>query len=110
MKYTIGLSSFYSKRAEFISQEVFARLILYNLCELVASHAALLKSSNSYVYQLNFSAVVHIFRHALFLASDESPPDVVALIRSFFLPVRPYRSDPRKIKYRSAVPFLYRIA
>lgn len=110
LKYTIGLSSFHSKRAEFISQEVFARLILYNLCELVASHAALLKSSNSYVYQLNFSAAVHIFRHALFLAADESPPDVVALIRSFLLPVRPYRSDPRKIKHRSAVPFHYRIA
>ena len=110
LKYTIGLSGFHSKRAEFISQEVFARLILYNLCELVASHAAFHKSSNSYVYQLNFSAAVHIFMHALFLAADESPPDVVALIRSFLLPVRPNRSDPRKIKYRSAVPFLYRIA
>lgn len=110
LKYTIGLSGFHAKRAEFIMQEAFARLILYNLCELVASHAALLKRSKSHVYQLNFSAAVHIIRHALFLASDESPPDVVALIRSFLLPVRPNRSDPRKVKSHSAVPFLYRIA
>jgi len=34
LKYTIGLSGFHSQRAEFIAQEVFARLILYNLCEL----------------------------------------------------------------------------
>jgi len=110
LKYTIGLSGFHAKRAEFIMQEVFARLILYNLCELVASHAALLKRSKSHVYQLNFSAAVHIFRRALFLASDESPPDVVSLIRSFLLPVRLNRSDPRKVKSHSAIPFLYRIA
>ena len=41
LKHTIGLEHFHSKRAEFIAQEVFARLILYNLCELVASHAAI---------------------------------------------------------------------
>lgn len=110
LKYTVGLSGFHSKRAEFISQEVFARLILYNLCELVASHAALFKRSVSHVYQLNFSAAVHIFRHAFFLAPDEPPPDVVALIRKSLLPVRPNRSDPRKVKCRSALSFLYRIA
>jgi hypothetical protein len=110
LKYTIGLSGFHSKRAEFIAQEVFARLILYNLCELVASHAALPKVSKSLVYQLNFSAAVHIFRRVFFLAPDESPTDVVSLIRSFLLPVRPNRSDPRKVKFRSALPFLYRIA
>lgn len=110
LKYTIGLSGFHSKRAEFISQEVYARLILYNLCELVASHAALFIRSNSYVYQLNFSNAVHIFRQAFFLAPDESPPDVASLIRRFFLPVRPNRSGPRKTKRHSAIPFSYRIA
>lgn len=110
LKYTVGLSGFHSKKAEFIGQEVFARLILYNLCELVASHAVLFKHTDSYVYQLNFSAVVHIFRHTLFLDPHEPPPDVVTLIRRYFLPVRPGRSDPRKIKLRSAVSFIYRIA
>lgn len=110
LKYTIGLSGFHSKKAGFIAQEVFARLILYNLCELVVAHAAVFNRSDSYVYQLNFSAAVHIFRRLFFLAPNESPPDVVALIRSHLLPVRPNRSNPRKVKCRSAVPFIYRIA
>ena len=113
LKHTIGLEHFHSKRAEFISQEVFARLILYNLCELVASHAAIFghTASGSHVYQLNFSAAVHIVRHALFfLNPDDPPPDVVSLIRKFLLPVRPDRSNPRKVGFRSAVSFLYRVA
>ena len=113
LKHTIGLEHFHSKRAEFISQEVFARLILYNLCELVASHAAIFghTASGSLVYQLNFSAAVHIVRHALFfLNPDDPPPDVVSLIRKYLLPVRPDRSNPRKVGFRSAVSFLYRVA
>ena len=110
LKYTIGLSNFHSKRAEFITQEVFARLILYNLCELVVSHSALFRTTASYVYKLNFSVAVHIFRHAFFLNHDDSPPDVVTLIRKHILPIRPGRNGPRIIKYRSAVSFNYRIA
>lgn len=110
LKYTVGLSGFHSKRAEFICQEVFARLILYNLCELVATHTALFTHTDSHVHQLNFSAAVHIFRHALFLNPHDPPPDVVALIRRYLLPLRPGRCDPRKVKFRSAVSFIYRIA
>ena len=113
LKHTVGLENFHSKRAEFITQEVFARLILYNLCELVASHATIFGHTepSSYVYQLNFSAAVHIVRHAFFfLNPDVSPPDIVSLIRKYLLPVRPDRSNPRKVAVRSAVCFLYRIA
>lgn len=111
LKHTIGLENFHSKRAEFITQEVFARLILYNLCELVATHAAIFCRTASHVYQLNFSAAVHIVRHALFfLKPDASPPDVVTLIHKYLLPLRPDRSDPRKVRLRSSVSFLYRVA
>ena len=110
LKYTIGLSNYHSKKADFICQEVFARLILYNLCEVVAMHAAFFKRSKAHVYQLNFSAAVHILRHAFFLAPDESPPDAIMLIRRYLLPIRPNRSDPRKAIQHSAVSFIYRIA
>ena len=111
LKHTVGLEHFHSKRAEFIAQEVFARLILYNLCELVATHAALFHRTAAHVYQLNFSAAVHIIRHALFfLKPDEPPPDVVTLLHKYLLPVRPGRSGPRKVRFRSSVSFLYRLA
>ena len=110
LKYTIGLSAFHSKKAEFISQEIFARLIFYNLCEMVVSHAAIFHRTASHVYQLNFSQTVHILRRFFSLVSDAPPLDVISLIHKYLLPVRPDRCNPRKVHSRSAVSFIYRIA
>ena len=38
LKYSIGLTSFHARKAEYIKQEVFARLLLYNYCELITTH------------------------------------------------------------------------
>lgn len=110
LKYTIGLAAFHSRKAEFICQEIFARLIFYNLCELVVSHAAIFHKTASHVYQLNFSQAVHILRRFFALGSDDPPLDVISLIQRYLLPVRPDRSNPRKVHSRSAVSFIYRIA
>ena len=108
IKYTIGLSAFHSKKAEFICQEIFARLIFYNLCEMVVSHAAIFHRTASRVYQLNFSQAVHILRR--FFSPDDPPLDVISLIHKYMLPVRSDRCNPRKVHFRSAVSFIYRIA
>ena len=110
LKYTIGLSAFHSKKAEFICQEIFARLIFYNLCEMVVSHAAIFHRTASRVYQLNFSQAVHILRRFFSLAPDDPPLDVISLIHKYMLPVRSDRCNPRKVHFRSAVSFIYRIA
>lgn len=41
LKYTVGLLHFHAKKAEFIYQEVFARLIMYNFAEMIASSVIL---------------------------------------------------------------------
>ena len=110
LKYTIGLSAFHSKKAEFICQEIFARLIFYNLCELVVSHAAIFHKTASHVYQLNFSQAVHILRRFFSPAPDDPPLDVISLIHKYLLPLRSDRYNPRKVHFRSAVSFIYRIA
>ena len=38
LKYTVGLLHFHAKKVEYIYQEIFARLIMYNFSELVTSH------------------------------------------------------------------------
>ena len=37
LKYAIGLVNFHSKKVEYIEQEVFARLTMYNFCEIITS-------------------------------------------------------------------------
>ncbi len=110
LKYAIGLVNFHAKKEDFIKQEIFARLIMYNFCERITLHIVIKQSEeNKWVYQANFTMGIHIcvdfFRHR-----GKEPPDVEKLISRYILPVREGRADVRKLKPKSAVFFLYRVA
>ena len=53
LKHTIGLLYFHSKKEEFIIQEIYAGLILYNYCQMITSHVTLQHNERTYEYQLN---------------------------------------------------------
>ena len=108
LKYTIGLSLFQSKKVEYITQEIFARLAMYNFCELITSHVVIQKKRRKYVYQTNFTAAVHICRQ--FLRGTVPPPKVEDLIKVHIVPIRPGRSTPRRTKNIKFNGFFYRIA
>ena len=108
LKYTVGLTSFHTKKQEHITQEIFARLIMYNFAEMITSHVVISKADTKHTYQVNFTVATHICRH--FLRSNAPPPDIDALIRKNVLPVRAGRYAKRAIRYKSAVSFLYRVA
>lgn len=108
LKYAIGLSCFHSKKVEYIMQEIYARLILYNYCEIITMNVVIRQKDTKHVYQMNYTIAIHICRY--FLRNDISPPNVEKLIQKNLLPVRPGRSNPRKVRPKSAVSFLYRVA
>ena len=108
LKYTVGLSLFQSKKVEYITQEIFARLTMYNFCELITSHVVIQNKRRKYVYRTNFTAAVHICRQ--FLRGAVTPPKVEALIKMQVVPIRPGRSTPRKAKNIKFNGFFYRIA
>ena len=110
LKHTIGLNHFHSKKVEFIKQEIFARLVLYNFCEAITSHIVVQNKPRKHTYQLNFSAAVDVCRQFLLDRLTLSPPDVEALLLKYVQPVRNGRHDPRKVKPRSFVSFTYRVA
>ncbi len=84
---TIGLSSFHSKKVEFIKQEIFAKLILYNFFAIIAAHIVIQKNSCKHMYRLNFFSAAHSGRQFLLDRSALSPPDVEALLLKYFEPV-----------------------
>ena len=110
LKYAVGLTSFHSKKREYITQEIWARLILYNFCEIITAHVVINKCTQKHVYQVNYTFAIHICRYFISKMAEKSPPDVEALIRKEILPVRPGRHDPRKVDHKKAVTFLYRVA
>ena len=111
LKYAVGLTNFHAKKLVYIKQEIWARLILYNFCELISARVALKKHryKTKHTYQLNYTRAIHICRFFL-SCKEKAPPDADSLISRELLPVRPGRSDPRKVKFQSAVSFLYRVA
>lgn len=110
LKYAVGLLSFHSKRAEYISQEVFAALIMYNFAQWIASYATIRQKDTRYEYRINFSFAVQICKHFFLCRDLLHPPNVEALILANTLPVRDGRCFPRKVHFRQAVGFNYRIS
>lgn len=111
LKYAIGLVNFHAKKEDFIRQEIFARLVMYNFCERITLHVVIEQSDKrTHTYQVNYTMGIHIcvdyFRHH----GKEPPPDIEKSIARYILPVRKGRSDKRKLKPKSAVFFLYRVA
>ena len=110
LKYAIGLTSFHSKKTASIIQEIFARLAMYNFCEIITSHVVIQQKDRKYSYQVNFTIAISICRQYFKCRNVVSPPNVEALIQKNILPVRNGRKDRRKVKTKSAVSFIYRVA
>lgn len=108
LKYTIGLTNFHAKKVEYILQEIFARLIIYNFCERIITGIVIRQKDRKHAYQANFTVAVMICRE--FFRNRIPPPNLEALIQKNVLPVREGRKAPRKVRPNSAVSFLYRIA
>ena len=108
LKYTVGLLHFHAKKVEYIHQEIFARLIMYNFAELVTSYVIISESNTKLAYKANFTVAVHVCRQ--FFLGNASPPDVEATIQKHKSPIRAGRSRPRKMAAKHAVSFAYRIA
>jgi hypothetical protein len=108
LKYTVGLLHFHSKKVDFIFQEIYARLIMYNYFELIISKTVIQKKQRKYAYMINFSVAAHICRE--FFLKRIPPDDIEALIARYLTPVRPDRSRPRKMSPKAPISFLYRVA
>jgi len=110
LKYAVGLLNFHAKKREFIIQEIFARMTMYNFAEMITLHVVVLKADTKHLYQVNYTVAIHICRRFLRHNGVQSPPDVEALISKNILPVRPGRKRPRKLRGKPAVSFVYRVA
>nr|WP_283214804.1 transposase [Paenibacillus sp. HWE-109] len=98
LKYTVGLTSFHAKKQEFIIQEIFARMIMYNFAEMMTSHVVISQMDKRHHYQVDFTVAVHVCRHFLRSKDNEPPPDVEALIHKNILPIQPIHPGQQKAR------------
>ena len=109
LKYTIGLINWHSSKYEGILQEINARMILYNFCELVTSHAVVSTRENTkHAYKINFATAVNLCKAYLKRGSGEK--EIMLLIQKHLTPVRADRKYPIKLRPKRNRDFVYRTA
>ncbi len=108
LKYAIGLTSFHSKKVAFILQEIYARLIMYNFCEMITMQVIIQQKDTKHVYQVNFTAAIDFCKKFFCTWKNEHPPDIEALIRKNILPIRKGRMFQRFIRRGRTISFNYR--
>ena len=115
LKYTIGLNNFHAKKTEHIKQEVWARLIAYNLTETmirlsIQSAEKKKKKKTKHDYQINFSTAAHICRVFLHPHVEKDKMNVMVLIQKELLPIRADRQVKRlqTAHFRKPRYFIYR--
>ena len=108
LKHTLGLLHLHAKKVEFVYQEIFAKLTMYNFCELITQSVVIQQGKRKHNYKVNFSDSAHICFE--FFLGKVPPPNVEALLMKFISPIRPGRSDTRKPAQKAAFSFTYRVA
>ncbi len=110
LKHTIGTVNFHSKKVEYIEQEIWARLILFNFCAIITTHVVIEQNDTKHTYQVNFAMAMKICHHFIRLREDDPPPDVEGLIGNYTLPIRPGRTYDRKYRFQLPASFSYRVS
>lgn len=110
LKYSLGLSQLHSKKARYVEQEIYARVILYNFCESVTPHVSTHQKKTKYAYQVNFTMAVHICKAFLQKSSPTISPHIETLLLRYLVPVKPGRKFPRTKKRKGFVSFAYRVS
>lgn len=109
LKYTIGLINFHSKQTDFIIQEIYARVILYNFCEMTVSQTAVItRKETKHNYKINFATAVNICR--AFLRTGDGESEKISLLQRHLTPIRLDRIYPRRLRPKRNRDFIYRAA
>lgn len=112
LKYTIGLSNFHSYKPQYIEQEIWAKLIAYNITETMVNCTVLETHDTKHEYKVNFTIAAHICRVFLRLTTEKDQYDVMLLLQRELIPIRRERQYPRlqTAHFRRPRYFLYRAA
>ena len=102
LKYTIGLSNFHSYKPQFIEQEIWAKLLAYNITETMINCTVMEKHDTKHEYKVNFTLAAHICRVFLRLTTEKDPYDVMSLLKKELIPIRNERQDRKSTRLNSS--------
>lgn len=105
LKYHAALTSFHSVRRDFIMQEIYARIILYNFTTMIMNCIPVTQKEGK-VKKVSFSNAVDICRD--FISHRIINEEIKEILCRYLTEVRPGRTFERKIRSKRVVPMTYR--
>ena len=115
LKHANGLLYFHSKKPEFLKQEIYANLILYNFGIFIANEAAEenkkkeRKNDNKYLYEIDISSALKTARKFFIRRDSDKPIDIIKLMLKYVHAVKEkFRQFDRPLRGISAIHFGYR--
>ena len=102
LKYKANLVYHHSRKKEFIIQETYARLILYNLTSLLISCVKVPEKDTKYKYKVDKTQAFITSRQ--FFAEELTDVEAERALLRYLTPIRPDRSYPRKVRSQSLTP------
>ena len=109
-KFSIGLVNLHGKSDEFVQQEIYAALTMFNFTSRIVREVVVKQPKDGiYAYQVNFKMAVALCRE-YFKAKGADEAKLMRDIARYTEPIRPGRRDARNIKAKSFVGFVYRVA
>ena len=110
LKYFIGLTNLHCKKDEFIIQEIYAALTMYNYCSRISGSTPMKKNKScKYAYKVNYAMAVYICKQ-FYNSIKKDFNSLINDIGNYVEPVRPGRQDVRNIRTTRFVGFAYRVA
>lgn len=98
LKHNLCLDTPHSIRRDFLRQEIFLKLIMYNLCALLTFAAGNPPQTDSFAWRLSFSTAIRIVRLCIVLRRLPPNSDIIAAILRYKYPARTDKDRPRKLR------------
>ena len=108
LKYSLCLKAFHSKKYDYIVQEVWARVILYNFSSSIIINVTVDREDRAYEYQANYSSALKTCRYFLRIHDGITKINVESLIAQNIEPIRPGRTFARQHRFKLPMSFCYR--
>jgi len=100
---------FHSKKTEFLKQEIYANLTLYNFGIFIANKKKERKNDNKYLYEIDISSALKTARKFFIRRDSDKPIDIIKLMLKYVHAVKEkFRQFDRPLRGISAIHFGYR--
>lgn len=111
LKYALGAVALHSRKAEFVKQELYTKVILFNFCKSILGRVKVKKVPNGkHEYQINVTMAMDICKNFWCSSKETAPSEIEKLLLKYLVPVRKNRHFPRDSVSRSVIAFNVRIA